>query len=319
MQDALRMVEDLPEQFKPVDCPTLDPLSYRGVLFSGMGGSGIVGDFACLFLERQGYKGMLYSHRGYGLPSFVEDGWLVVCTSYSGNTEETISSLEEALRRGLKPVCISSGGRLKEIAQKEGLLHLSLPQGFPPRYALGFMLSALMSLLNMKEEIEKIREHLLSKREEVKAKAKELAQGFYQYVPVVYATPLTQAVAFRWKTQINENAKTLCYNAFLPEMHHNEVVGLDNPITRSLCSFVLLYDEEDHQRVLRRVDITQEVFKELGVVLLTLRGEGSSLYERLMHLTYLGDYLSLYLAELYGMDPLPVKVIDFIKRSLSHG
>ncbi len=239
MQEAFYMVDNLPEQFLERDCPTVDPSLYKGILFSGMGGSGIVGDFACLFLERLGYKGVLYSHRGYDLPSFVEDGWLVVCTSYSGNTEETISSLETALRRGLKPVCISSGGRLKEMAQREGLLYLSLPEGYPPRYALGFMLSALLSLFGMKEDIRRIKEHLVSKREEIKQKAQELAQRLYHYIPVVYATPLTQTVAFRWKTQINENSKTLCYNAYLPEMHHNEVVGLDNPTTRSLCSFVL--------------------------------------------------------------------------------
>lgn len=312
--DAFRMVEDFPGQFKRLECESLDPQGYRGVVFSGMGGSGIVGDFMRLFVKADV---PLLSVRGYQLPPFVGEGWLVVCTSYSGNTEETISTLEEALKRGAGAVCVSSGGKLKEIAQRERLRHLPLPEGYPPRYALGFMLSALMSLFGMGEEAERLGEHLREKKEEIKERARELSDTMFTYLPVVYGTPLTEPVAFRWKTQVNENSKTLCYNAFLPEMHHNEVVGLDNSQIRNLCSFALLYDPEDHPRVIKRVEITEHIFRELGVVLKTLKGEGKDLKERLLYLTYLGDWVSLYLAGVYRQDPLPVSVIDFIKKSLS--
>ncbi|MCS7171668.1 MAG: bifunctional phosphoglucose/phosphomannose isomerase [Aquificaceae bacterium] len=311
--EALRMIEEFPEQFRKLECDSLNLEDYEGVLFSGMGGSGIVGDFMKLFLKSDR---PVLSLRGYELPAFVKKNWLLVCTSYSGNTEETISVLEEAVRRGIRTVCVSSGGRLKEIAERERLVHLPLLQGYPPRYALGFMLSALLCLFGMKAEVERLREHLAKSKERIREEAKGLAEGMFTYLPVVYGTPLTEPVAFRWKTQINENSKTLCYNAFLPEMHHNEVVGLDNPQIRNLCIFTLLYDPEDHTRILKRVEITEHIFKELGVVLRLLKGEGQNLMERLLYLTYLGDWVSLHLSDIYGQDPLPVKVIDFIKRSL---
>lgn len=311
--DALRMLEEFPSQFSAVECQTLNPEDYKGIVFSGMGGSGIVGDFMRLFLKP---SVPVLSVRGYDLPSFVDRDWLLVCTSYSGNTEETISTLQEGLRKGARAVCISSGGRLMEMAKRENLPHLPIPQGYPPRYALGFMLSTLMCLFGMSAEVENIKANLESNKEKIKTKAQEVAKSMFTYLPIVYGTPLTETVAFRWKTQINENAKTLCYNAFLPEMHHNEVVGLDNPHIRNLCAFVLLYDPEDHTRNIKRVEITQHIFKELGIVLKVLVGEGNSLIERLLYLTYLGDWLSLYLADLYGQDPIPVRVIDFIKKSL---
>ncbi|RMH79690.1 MAG: bifunctional phosphoglucose/phosphomannose isomerase [Acidobacteria bacterium] len=310
------MVERLPEQFQMLSCPKFNPENYRGIVFGGMGGSGIVGDFMRLFLESLNPSVPVLSIRGYNLPTYVGEGWLLVCTSYSGNTEETISTLEDGLRRGLKPVCVSSGGELQRVAQREGLLHLKLPEGYPPRYALGFMLSSLLCLFDLDQEVDRLREHLKSHKEEIKDQAQSLSRSLFTYLPVVYGTPITEPVAFRWKTQINENSKTLCYNAFLPEMHHNEVVGLDNPAVRNLCGFVLLCDVEDHPRILRRVDITKEIFKDLGLVLEVFSGKGSNLLERLLYLTYLGDWLSLYLADLYKQDPLPVRVIDFIKKSL---
>jgi len=313
MMDALHMLESFPEQFKMVEVKAVNPEDYEGVVFSGMGGSGIVGDFIKTFLKT---NRPVLSLRGYDLPPFVKEGWLLVCTSYSGNTEETISVLEEALKRGIKPICVSSGGKIKEIAQREGLMHIPLPTGYAPRYALGFMLSALMCLFGMGEDVESIGKHLTLHKEKIRSEAKSIAQSLFSYLPVVYGTPLTETVALRWKTQINENSKTLCYNAYLPEMHHNEVVGLDNPQIRNLCSFLLLYDPQDHPRVIKRVEITESIFKELGVVLKVIEGEGQNLMERLLYLTYLGDWTSLYLAELYGQDPLPVRVIDFIKSSL---
>lgn len=310
---AIDMLEAFPDHFKGIKVDTLELRGYTGVIFSGMGGSGIVGDFMRLFLDGEVLS---FSIKGYDLPPFVGKDWLLVCVSYSGNTEETLWVLESAIKRGLKPVCVSSGGKLKEIAQREKLLHIPIPEGYPPRYALGFMLSALLCLFGREETVHRIRENLRIYKEDIKEKARDIAKGFYAYLPIVYGTPLTEPVAFRWKTQINENSKTLCYNALLPEMHHNEVVGLDNPHIRDLCSFLMLYDPEDHERVIKRVEITKEIFKDLGILLRVLKGEGESMAERLIYLTYLGDWASLYLADLYHQDPLPVRVIDFIKKSL---
>lgn len=290
---------------------------YRGIVFTGMGGSGIVGEITAMFLERRGVDIPTLVVKDYRLPPCVKEGWLVVAVSYSGNTEETLSAVEEAVRRGSTVVSVSSGGKLKNVALQYNLPHVDLPQGFAPRYALGYMLSAVLSLMGMGDISQKMGEHLASYSSVIKEKAKELAQRLKNYLPVVYATPLTGVCAVRYKAQINENAKTLCHTALLPELHHNEIVGLDNYLTRQMCHFLLLYDREDHPRILRRVQITRDILQEMGLVPIELEGEGESFEERLAYLIYLGDWLSYHLAVLYGFDPLPVKSIDRIKGMLS--
>ncbi|MFN3814140.1 MAG: bifunctional phosphoglucose/phosphomannose isomerase [Aquificaceae bacterium] len=315
---AQDMLEGFTDQLRAVECSPLDVKEYAGIVFSGMGGSGIVGDIAKLVLEKgEGPKVPAMSIRGYELPSYVNEDWLVVCISYSGNTEETLYVAEEAIKRNTKTLYISSGGKLKDMAYERSLIHYSIPSGYPPRYALGLMLSTLMCIFGMSKNVEESRTFLEGKKDDIKQGAKELADSLYSYIPIVYGTPLTEVVAFRWKTQINENAKSLCYTATIPELHHNEVVGLDNPISRNLCHFVLLYDPLDHPRVLKRIEITEELLKDLGLAPLLIKAEGESLLQRLLYLINLGDWTSYYLAEAYGYDPLPVVVIDRIKRKLS--
>ncbi len=290
----------------------------KGIVFSGMGGSGIVGDIAKVWLEKAGYPHPVFSIRGYELPSYIDNNYIVVCTSYSGNTEETLYIFDEALKRGIKPICISSGGKLKERAISEGCMYLSIPEGWPPRYALGFMLSKILCLFGIKrEEMEDIRDNLVKNRDEIHETAKTIAGRFYSYLPVIYSTMSTEVVAFRWKTQMNENGKTQCYYAVLPEMHHNEVVGLDNAEVRSKCSFLLMSDPEDHPRIRLRVKITEDVLKKLGVNPYVLEGKGNSYLSRVLYLISIGDWVSYHIAELYGFDPIPVKVIDYIKSELS--
>ena len=313
------MLRTFPDQLEWEESD-LDPSSFGRVIFCGMGGSGIVGDIAVRWMEHRGFSVPAVSYRGYGLPPWAGEGDLVVCTSYSGNTEETVSNFLTAVERGATVIAISSGGKLRELSRQHGTRHMEIPAGFAPRYALGFMLSKLLSLLNVdRDELEEARENLRASLEECAQKGEEIAQRLYGYVPVMYATPLTEVCAFRWKTQINENSKTQAYFAVLPEMHHNEVVGLDNAQIRSKCAFILMQDAEDHERVLRRVDITADLLRDLGVVPLRLSGKGNSYLSRLLHLIFTGDWASYHLALKYGFDPLPVKIIDYIKGELSKG
>ncbi|WP_448584277.1 bifunctional phosphoglucose/phosphomannose isomerase [Thermocrinis sp.] len=313
---AKEWLNAMPSQFSPYNVEALSTQDYKGIVFSGMGGSGIVGDMLKLLLERKGIDVPVLSLHGYQLPPYAKEGWLLVAVSYSGNTEETINTVQEAMQKGLKIICVSSGGKLKEIADREGFKFIPVPSGYAPRYAFGFMLSAVMSLFGFGKSLENIKKNLDENKQEIKQTAYNIAQVLQNYIPIVYGTPLTEAIAFRWKTQINENSKTLCYTAVLPELHHNEVVGLDNPIARNLCHFIVLYDTEDHPRVIKRVEITVKIFKELGLAPIILQGKGQSLEERLMYLAYLEDWVSFYLADIYGYDPLPVKIIDRIKESL---
>jgi len=315
--DPKGMLEEFPSQLRWEDI-ALDLRSYRTVTFCGMGGSGIVGDIAKVWLEKRGFDVPVVSYRGYGLPPYVkgrED--LVICTSYSGNTEETASNLQEALKKGADAVVISSGGTLQDIARENNLDWHSIPSGYAPRYALGFMLSKLLSLIGIeREELEDVRESIEKEKDGIKGSGKDLAERLYGYVPLVYCTPLTQPAGFRFKTQINENSKTQCYYDVLSEMHHNEVVGLENPLIRSKFFFILMYDPKDHDRILRRVEITRQILKEYGIVPYSVSSEGNSYLSRLLKTIYVGDWTSYHLALKYGYDPLPVKVIDSIKKSL---
>ncbi len=312
-----KMLEEFPSQFE-WEGIGLDLGSFATVTFCGMGGSGIVGDIAKVWLERKGIDVPVESYRGYGLPPYIkgkED--LVICTSYSGNTEETISNLETALDKGARVVVISSGGILKEKADERGLQWHGIPSGYAPRYALGFMLSKLLSLLGIeREEIEDVRESLERQKEDLRQLGEDLAERMVGYVPLVYCTPLTEPAGFRFKTQINENSKTQCYFAVLSELHHNEVVGLDNSLIRSKFFFILMHDPKDHERILKRVQITEQILKDYGIVPYLISSEGNSYLSRLLRTIYLGDWASYFLALKYGFDPLPVRVIDFIKSSL---
>ena len=312
------MLKSFPDQleWEKLD---VDLSIYKTVTFCGMGGSGIVGDIAKSWLEHKGCRIPALSYRGYDLPNCVNgEEHLVVCTSYSGNTEETINNFKDAIERQATVVCISSGGKLEELAKSNGVLHLKIPEGFAPRYALGYMLSKVLAVLGVeKEELEDARENIKSSYEEIKKKAEDIAQRLFGYVPVIYATPLTEASAFRWRTQINENAKTQAYHAVLPEMHPNGVVGLDNAEIRGKCAFVVMFDPKDHERVRLRVDITIKLLKDLGITPIAVGGDGNSYLARTLHLIHVGDWASYYLAGKYGFEPLPVKVIDRIKEELS--
>jgi glucose/mannose-6-phosphate isomerase len=290
---------------------------YEGVVFCGMGGSAIVGDIAKSWLEHRGFNKPILSYRGYGLPNFVNGNYLLLCISYSGNTEETVSNFMSAVERGIKPICVSSGGKLREFAHENRARHIELPEGFAPRFALGFMLSKILCILGIdREEIEDAREHIQENAQLFKEKARYLADKFYGRIPLIYATPMTEAVSTRWKAEINENSKSPCYRAIIPEMHHNEVVGLSNPLMRNKFSFLLMNDPKDVERVRLRVEITLQLLKDYGVNPTLLSWEGNSYLSRTLALIYTGDWTSLYLAELYGYDPLPVKAIDNIKSAL---
>ncbi len=290
---------------------------YKGVVFCGMGGSGIAGTFASKWLNHRGVKIPAFVIKGYELPPFVDNGYLVVCISYSGNTEETLSNFEEALRRGIKPVCITSGGKLKELAEKNGCEVHEVPKGFQPRYAFGYLLSKALCLVGITpEEMEDAKENLKENLEKIKEEGFKIAERLYGYIPVIYSTPLTDAIAERWKGQINENAKTPLYYAVLPEMHHNEVMSWNNPSLRNKFHYILMYDEKDYHRVKLRVDITAKLLKDMGIVPIMLKGEGNSYLSRALYLVHLADWVSVKLAELYGYDPMKVDTIERIKQEI---
>lgn len=305
--------------------------SLERLLICGMGGSAIGGDFLRVYLQQKGFAMPLGVVRGYELPPFADERTLVFCLSYSGNTEETLSCFEEAGQRGCPRVAITSGGRLARLAQEQGVPIIKVPGGMPPRTALGYLfaplLRSLLPALDPREEVERELEETVSalrrfaslyraEQPEGKNPAKRLAQALSGRLPIIYGSGLTEAVAHRWKTQINENAKQPAYWDVLPELHHNEIMGWGSPLAERFV-YVLLRDPGEHPQVQKRFTITRALLEEQGRAVLEAQGEGEGLLSRLLTLSYLGDWVSYYLALLNEADPTPVELIETMKRRLA--
>ena len=313
-----------------LDIPPVE--SVGSIVVSGLGGSAIGGDLARSVAGSELRK-PYFVNRDYELPPFVDRSTLVFACSYSGNTEETLSAYNGARRAEASIICITSGGSLGERAKSDGYPVLALPAGLPPRAALGY---SLFTLLGALEKLRYIPDMTVATEEtvglletlsvrygpdnpELGNAAKKMARSLYGRIVAVYGSgSMLDAVAYRWRSQVAENAKTLAFHHALPEMNHNELVGWRCPeAILKHVGVVLLRDKGDHPKVQRRFELTKEILEQKAGVLLEAWSEGESLLARVMSLILLGDYVSLYLAYLNSVDPTPVDVIDYLKGKLS--
>ncbi|MCX6825925.1 MAG: bifunctional phosphoglucose/phosphomannose isomerase [candidate division Zixibacteria bacterium] len=312
--------------------PNLDYFSgIKTIIVAGMGGSAIGGDLVRSYLADK-IKLPFHICRHYRLPEFVNKDSLVVISSYSGNTEETLSALDDAIRRGARIACFTSGGKVAALAQKNGYLLTELPVGFPPRAALGFSFVPLLFLMaklgfisSVERDVAELIKGLKICREQYSANvetennpAKLLANRLYKKIPIIYTGPeLIDTVGTRWKGQICENAKCLAFNNQFAEFNHNELVGW-NVIDsyRSKIIVINLRDSDDHERIKRRMEIVRTIIEKQGVEIVDVFSNGDFSMGRIFSLIQMGDFVSLYLAVLNNVDPTPVKVIDFLKGEL---
>ncbi len=331
------LLESLPEQVQAtvragrnLSIPT--PGNFYSIVVTGLGGSAIGGDLARSVAGKNLYKPLIVN-RDYDLPAFVGDTTLVFACSYSGNTEETLSAYRQAAKAKSFIICITSGGKLQALAEAEGNPVLMLPAGLPPRAALGhslFMLLSAMQTLgalpDMTDSIDETVELLIDLRNrysptkpESANPAKNIAGSLWGKIIAVYgSSALLEATAFRWRSQIEENAKNLAFHHVLPEMNHNEIVGWKYPADAlQKIGVLLLRDKGDHPQVQKRFELTKEIITGKAGALHEVWSEGESLLARVMSLIYLGDYISLYLSYLNRADPTPVEVIDYLKNKLS--
>lgn len=303
----------------------------RRIVVLGMGGSAIGADLAAAVLSHE--VGIpLTVQRSYGLPFPVDDKTLVVASSYSGNTEETLSGFEQALGASTKVVAFTTGGRLGEMAQDRRIpLFLFTGQG-PPRASLGFSFVGLLGMLNklgliqdkasqigeMLDVMERLCQKWHSTVPQAQNLAKQLAVSLQGKLPVIYGSDFLVPVALRWKTQVNENSKAWAFYRPLPELDHNDVVGYQFPAELAPSLFIMMLRSPLlHQRNLLRYDVTGELLERAGISHQTVSGEGQGLLSQMMSLVLLGDYVSYYLALLYGADPTPVPTIDYLKQRLA--
>ena len=307
------------------------PGELRQVVLAGLGGSAIGGDLLRVVVARQARVPFAVC-RDYTLPAYVDKQTLVFLTSYSGNTEETLSAYRLAGERGAVRIAVTTGGRLAEMAAGDGVPVLRVPPGLPPRSAIGYLFLPALVLLERlgvighQEGYGELLTVLRSHREELGPSApvsrnwaKGLAMNLHGKIPVIYgASGTTEVVATRWKGQCNENAKCLAYWNSYPELNHNELVGFEAPPDLLRSVFLIhLRDVTDHPRVQARMEIVKRLLAERIGGLAEFSGQGETMLARLFSLIYLGDFTSVYLSLLYGIDPKPVQVIDYLKQELA--
>ena len=324
LEDVLAIPDHLRDALWRVDSAQIAPAEAAGLFVCGMGGSAIGGDLAAAALGDR-LRHPLLTIRDYGLPSWAGPEWAVLCSSYSGETEETLSCFEAAGDLGARRIVASTGGALVELARPAEVPVIGLPGLLPaPRVGVAYMLvcaaevAALTGVApRMADEVEAAAGFLEQRTEELRARSKEIAASLEGALPIVYGADLTGPVAQRWKTQINENAKLPSFFVALPEADHNDICGWDGvPATGARAVAVMLEDGGQHPRVQRRFEATAAAIEATGAPAIRIEAAGESRSERLLWTLMLGDLVSLELAEARGVDPLPIEAIDSLKSAL---
>jgi glucose/mannose-6-phosphate isomerase len=286
----------------------------------GMGGSAIGGDLAVAALSDRLTKPMLVA-RGYELPPWAPAGSAVLCSSYSGNTEETLACYAAAEALGAQRLVATTGGELADLARSDGVPVIGLPAGLQPRAAVGYMFCvaaelAALSLAGPRihTEIDAAASHLGAAFSAAESRATELAGEIGDATIVVYGSDLTAPVAYRWKTQINENAKVPAFSAVLPEADHNELEGWSAAEGRFAAIF--LGDRDQHPRERKRFELTAKAVEPYAATVINVETEGETRTERVLRTVMLGDLLAIELANARGVDPLAVDVLEGFKKEM---
>lgn len=334
-QDMLGRVKDLPKQVRDAWGITRRaslPPHYgdvRNVVVAGMGGSAIGGDLAAALLLGD-LKIPMAVHRDYGLPAYVGRDTLVIASSYSGNTEETLTALDEAKRRGAKVLCLTTGGKIAAFAQANGHPLITFSYAAVPRATLGYSLGLVLGVLgrlglarDLTADIDAALADVAKLEERVHEgartnDAKQLAVALFGRVPFVFGAGPMAVMARRVKGQLNENSKNWAAFDAMPELNHNAVVGFPEPKTaREALAVLLLRSDHDNPRHQLRWDVTRELLDRASIPHHTLRFAGSSALSEVLQMIYFTDYVSFYLALLNGADPSPHTSIDYLKERLA--
>jgi glucose/mannose-6-phosphate isomerase len=301
------------------------------VIVLGMGGSAIGGNLLASLAVNESHAPVFIS-QGYTLPAFMDENTLVIASSYSGETEETLSAFMPLINSSCKKIVITSGGQLAKLAHEHNIPAFILNYQAPPRAALFLSFLALLGifcqlgLLNDKsadltEACDILKEYSQQVNETVPEEhnqAKQLARRLYNKMTVIYGAEHVSEVASRWRLQINENSKAWAFNAAFPELNHNATTGYEFPreISRN-THIVMLRSSNLHPRVLRRYDITGSILTKASIQHTILDAKGQSKLAQMLSLILIGDYVSYYLALLYGIDPYPIKAVDFLKSEMA--
>jgi len=294
----------------------------KNVLISGLGGSGIGGKFASQIVWDECTVPVQIVN-DYRIPAWVGEDTLFVACSYSGNTEETLSTLAEAMAKGASISCVTSGGKLELLARENNFNMIKIPAGQPPRTSFGYNAMQQLFILSAYGLIGREFMHDLSSAAELlkreagllKTEAAAIANKIGSKIPIVYAETYFESVAIRFRQQINENAKTLCWHHALPEMNHNELVAWAGGSKEYAA--LMIRTPEDHPGTAKRMELSKEIISRYTDTIIELKPKGASRIEMVYYLIHLVDWISYYMAIEKDVDPIEIEVIDYFKAELA--
>ena len=332
LEDILGLPEQLRDAMWRAQSARLEPHDAPGgLVVAGMGGSAIGGALARAALGDRASRPIMLA-RGYELPAWTEPDTTVLCTSYSGDTEETLAAFEAAGALGARRIVAATGGELAAAARAENVPVIPLPGGFQPRAAVAYLFVTALEVAWLCGAGERLHAEIdvaAASAERLAAEwgpdgaenclAKELARGLLGTVPQIAGAGLTAPIAYRWKTQFNENAKLPSFAGELPELDHNEIEGWRGASELGAFSAVFLDDSDLHPRVRQRIELTRGLIASHAAATYRIESIGETPTERLVSLLLLGDLVSLYLAVLRGLDPTPVMMLERLKGELARG
>lgn len=318
MANALKMVESV-DLVRPGS-------DIRNILITGMGGSGIGANVVeSLAFGRVPIP--ITVTKGYNIPHFVSPHTLFIACSYSGDTEETLSAIHKAMLKRAHIICITSGGKMLELAKEYNLLWIKIPgDSVSSRGHIGYMVISLLAALYHTnligaafiKETENAIEYLNRGEKAIQSEAELIAKKLKGKLPIIYCDDRLRAMAMRFQHQINENAKQFAHINTFPEMNHNEIAGWQLPETvLQLAQVIYLYSDHDHERVEKRMEMCRPIFEKRGNPIIDIVAEGASLLEQYYYLIHLTDWISYFLAKENGVESAPIEAIDHLKAELS--
>lgn len=336
--NMLSIIERFPEQIKTsydVENSSIlgSYLKINNIIISGMGASSITGDIVrSLFLDKIDIP--IFVNRQYYLPKWANKNTLLISQSYSGNTEETLSTFKNGYQKRCKIICISSGGKLLDLCEKSGIPYIKIPAGIPPRTATGYTLFssifAIKKIGILKKDIDSdieetisiisdLKNHIKVEIPEGQNISKQLAKKIFNTIPQIYGFEFYTPIAKRWCTQFNENSKIICRYDEVPECNHNDIVGWSmNPEVSKKFTCILFRDSDTESvYISKRLNFMKKLFEEVSGNVIEIQVKGKKRLAKMIYAMYLGDYTSCYLAVLRKIDPTPVDAITELKSELA--
>jgi len=311
-----------------IDLGNIKKENIRSIIVTGLGGSAMSGDLIQNFCAGE-IKIPYLVNRNYFLPPFANEQTLIIVSSYSGNTEETIAALNQAIEKKCQIICISTGGKISQTAKGNNIPVVSIPAGLQPRYALGlsfFSLLKIFQALNIipdqSDTVKEIRDLWKANGEIFSYEsntALSYAEKIVGYIPIIYsAADVTSAIGYRFKCQFNENSKLHAFHNVIPELNHNEIIGWESFDENKFQVKLLTINDDCYlPQIKKRFEITSELAAESGIEVIRLSSNKNQLKVRLMDLIYLNDWITYYTAVLRAFDPTEIKNINILKERLA--